>query len=203
MDIELNFINQSNDANNSEVVIFQRNVATTFEEIAVAWKVIKNCGRGWTHRFTYPMDFYVAARDSWGNVSDMKLAVNGNKWDVVKAQSGDILSLDSTFGGANEVEVKNCLAAGSIDAQIYKNGKLLATKTGVSPQEKAVFEFEPYIWVGVVSQVEEGDIMNSAILTDINTKVSLLGITKADIVMTGGGIGSTATPFEFKLVPRS
>jgi hypothetical protein len=204
MDIEITFINNSYDANNSDVVIFQKNVATNFEEVAVAWTVIQNCGRNWSHRFTYPMDFYVGAQDSWGNVSDLQLAENGQKWNVVRSTSGDVLTLDSAPASSmTEIEVKNCLSMGSVDTQIYKSGKLLATKTGVSPQQKGVFEFKPTIWVGVVSEVEEGDIMNSAILSDINTEISLLGITKANLIMTGGGVGSTAIPFKFTLVPTA
>jgi hypothetical protein len=204
MDIEITFINNSYDENNSNVVIFQKNVATNFEEIAVAWRVIENCGRNWSHKFTYPMNFYVGAMDSWGNVSNLQAAVNGQKWDVVRSTSGDILTLDPNPASSfTEVEIKNCLSMGSVDAQIYKDGKLLATKTGVSPQQKAVFEFKPTIWVGVVSEIEEGDIMNSAILSDINTEISLLGITKANLVMTGGGVGSSATPFTFTLVPTA
>lgn len=204
MDIEITFINQSADANNSEVVIFQKNVATNFEEIAVAWRVIKNCGLNWTHKFAYPMNFYVGAADSYGNCSDLVLAQNGQKWDVVYSTSGDVLQLDAEGASSlTEVEVKNTLSTGSVDAQIYKDGKLLATKTGVSPQQKAVFEFKPTIWVGVVSQVEEGDIMNSAILSDINTEISLLGITTANLIMTGGGTGPNATPFQFTLEPTS
>lgn len=204
MDIDITFINNSDDMNNSEVVIFQKNVATNFEEIAIAWQVIQNCGRNWTHEFTYPMDFYVAAADSYNNISDKQAAVNGQKWDVVYSTSGDVLQLDTTpASSTSEVEVKNTLTTGSVDAQIYKSGKLLASKTGVSPQQKAVFEFKPTIWVGVVSQVEEGDVMNSAILSDINTEISLLGITSANLIMTGGGTGPNATPFQFTLVPTS
>src|SRR5258708_23979581 len=40
MGVQLNFVNQSNDANNSQIVIFQKNVASDFEEQAVAWRVI-------------------------------------------------------------------------------------------------------------------------------------------------------------------
>jgi hypothetical protein len=204
MDIEITLINQSYSANNSSVVIFQKNVATNFEEIAVAWKVIENTGRNWSHKLIYLMDFYVAAADSWGNAADPQLAANGQKWDVVRSTSGDVLTLDSnSASGMNEVEIKNVLPMGSIDAQIYRNGKLLATKTGVSPQQKAVFEFKPTIWVGIVSEIQEGDIMNSAILSNINTEISLLGITKADLIITGGGAGSTAVPYKFTLVPTA
>ena len=44
--IQLNLINNSNDTNNSQIVIFQKNVATSFNEIAVAWQVIQDCGQG-------------------------------------------------------------------------------------------------------------------------------------------------------------
>ncbi len=202
--IEITFVNLSEDMNNSEVVIFQKNVATNFEEIAVAWRVIKNCGRNWTNTFSYPMNFDVAAKDSFGNVSNLQAAQNGQKWDVVYSPSGDVLQLDTDPAASlTEVEVKNTLSSGSIDAQIYKDGLLLSTKTGVSPQQKAVFEFKPTIWVGVVSQVVQGAVMNSAILSDINTEISLLGINSANLIMTGGGTGASATPFQFHLEPTS
>jgi len=204
MDIEITFINNSNDMNNSEVVIFQKNVATNFESTAIAWKVIKNCGRNWSHKFTYPMSFDVAAADSYGNISDQQAAENGQKWDVVRSYSGDILQLDSESASSqNEIEVKNDLPMSAIDAQIYKSGSLLALKTGVAPSEKAVFEFKPEIYVGVNAQVEEGAVINSAILSDIDQKFSLLGITKANLIMTGGGTGATATPFKFELIPTA
>ena len=41
--------------------------------------------------------------------------------------------------------------------------------------------------------------MNSAILGDINTEISLLGISRADIVMRGGGAGAGSTPLSFTL----
>jgi hypothetical protein len=36
-------------------------------------------------------------------------------------------------------------------------------------------------------------------MSQINTEISLLGISSADIVMTGGGPGSSSTPFTFSL----
>ncbi len=65
MDIQLNFVNESNDANNSSIVIFQKNVATDFDELAIAWQVIKNCGQGDNHPFAFPMTMEVGASDSW------------------------------------------------------------------------------------------------------------------------------------------
>ncbi len=198
--IKLNFINKSGDTNNSSVVIFQQNVAEDFGEIAIAWKVIKNCGRLDNHPFTYPMLFNVSASDSYGNNTPQLTAANGEAFDMIKDTSGDILQLSSTPAtSANEVEVRNNLSSGAMNANCYRDGKILATKTGLAPGQKAVFEFQPKIYIGVVSQVEEGDVMNSAIISQVNSQINLFGITSADIVMTGGGPGASSTPFNFTL----
>ena len=197
-DIKLNFINASNDANNSKVVIFQKNEAASFDELAVAWKVIENCGKDWCHPFTYPMEMFVAARDSFGNLSTQIPATNGQLFSVLEDQSGDTLQLTGQCN-AREVDVENARVTGSIDAQIYKDGRLLATKTGIAPKQMAAFQFKPIIYIGVASQIEEGEVMNSAILSKINDAIPLLGIKSADLVMKGGGSGPGATAFTFQL----
>jgi len=199
-DIELNFINRSGDINNSKIVMFQKNVATGFDEISIAWKVIENCGRLDNHPFTYPMEFQVSSADSYGNYTPKLTAYNGQSYEMVKDNSGDVLQLGSLpSSSAEEVEVQNNLSTSSIDANIYKDGKLLAAKTNLVPGQKAVFQFQPKLYIGVVSQVQEGKVMKSAIVQEINTGINLLGIVKADIVMTGGGKGSNALPFTFTL----
>jgi hypothetical protein len=198
-DIRLNLINRSNDRNNSSIVIFQKNEATSFGELAVAWQVVNNLGQGWNHPFVYPMEMSVSASDSWGNYSPQKSAVNGQQFQVVRDPSGDILKYASQSSSQNEVEVLNALDKGAINANVYRDGKLLATKTSVAPGQKAVFQFRPTIWIGVVSQIEQGELINTAILQQVNTELSLFGIASADILMTGGGPGPSSTAFEFTL----
>ncbi|MCG6902654.1 MAG: hypothetical protein LJE68_08235 [Rhodobacter sp.] len=199
-DIKLNFVNLSYDTNNSSIVIFQQNIAEDFGDTAVAWKVIENCGRQDNHPFLFPLQFQVAAKDAWGNITPQMPAYDGSAYEMIRDYSGDVL-VQASFQARSptEVEVLNNLEQGSIDACCYKNGKLLATKLSLSPGQKAVFAFHPRIYIGVVSQVSEGDIMNSAIIQQVNTAINLLGIRSADIVMTGGGAGPNSTPFEFRL----
>ncbi|WP_442265505.1 hypothetical protein ACSIGC_14535 [Tenacibaculum sp. ZS6-P6] len=198
--ISLNFINKSNNTNNSQVVIFQNNIAQNFDEIAIAWKVIKNCDRLNNHPFIFPLKFNISVSDSYGNYTPKLQAFNGQAFEMIKDTSGDILRLSSTpVVNTNEVEILNNLANGSIDVNCYKDGKLLAKKTGVAPGQKAVFEFRPIIYIGVVSQVEEGEIMNSEMISQITTSINLFGITSANIVMTGAGPDNNATPFNFHL----
>lgn len=197
--IKLNFINLSNDVNNSEVVIFAKNAATSFDELAIAWTVIKNCGQGDNHPFTYPMTQTISASDSWGNYTAQQNAPLGQRFAMVLASSGDQLVSQGPATSPQQIELLNGLSRGSVNAQIYKDGRLFAIKTDLAPQQKAVFTFKPTIWIGVASQVEPGDVIDSAILSEINTEISLLGIVSTDIVMTGGGTGPNATPFAFTL----
>ncbi len=52
MDIHLTYVNQSDDVNATEVVVFARNPGS-MNELPVAWLVIQQCGRGDSHPFVY------------------------------------------------------------------------------------------------------------------------------------------------------
>lgn len=197
--IKLNFINKSNDVNNSSVVIFQKNSSVSASEETVAWTVIQNCGPLENHPFTISDVFQISAGDSYGNYSPRLDGRAGDLFAMLHTPSGDTLQLfgNATFPG--EIQLVNNLTMGAISANVYRDGKLLATKTGMAPGQLAGFQFTPTIYIGVVSQIEEGQVMDSAIISQINTELSLLGIASADIVMTGGGPGPSSTPFEFTL----
>ncbi|MDR6408163.1 hypothetical protein [Paraburkholderia terricola] len=199
MDIQLNFINLSNDVNNSQVVIFQKNVSTDFDELAIAWKVISNCGRGDNHPFVFPMQTTLTASDANGNYMPRRPAQNGQMFSVTRAASGNVLGVAGAASSSREIQLRNDLRSGAITAGVFKDNRLLAHKTGIVPGQKAVFEFKPTLWIGTASQIEQGTVMNSAVLSDINTELSLLGIARCDIVMTGGGGGTTAVPYQFRL----
>ncbi|MDR0205431.1 MAG: hypothetical protein LBJ40_25135 [Delftia acidovorans] len=199
MGVQLNFVNQSNDANKSQIVIFQKNVASDFEELAVAWRVIKYCGQGDNHPFTFPLGLQVGASDSYGNHTPQLEAQFGQQFQLSLSSSGDRLAPAGYGASSNEVQVINALPRGAINASCYKDGRLLAVKTAIAPQQKAVFGFKPSIWIGAASQIEQGQVMNSAILADMHTEISLLGISRADIVMRGGGAGTGSTPLSFTL----
>jgi len=198
--IKLNFINHSNESSNANIVLFQKNIANNVEELAIAWKVIKNCNPGWHHPFEFPLDIYINLCDAWGNELNTPCkAEHGQLFHAINDVSGTQIKYIGTASSANEVHLVNNLESGSIDANIYKDGKLLASNRNVNPGQKAVFQFKPTLWLGVAPQVEEGQVMNSAILSNINTEISLQGIQSADIIMTGGGPGRRSSPFTFDL----
>ncbi len=193
----LGFINDSNDKNNSEIVIFQETAPAG--DTVVAWLVIQNCGRGDNHPFAYSSDIAVGASDSYGNFTPRFPAEPGQVWELVRKTSGDQLQLSSQTAPPGAYGVSNALASGAVGARIYRNDKLYTVWDGIQPHQTAVFEFKPTIFIGAVSQVEEGQVLNAALLSQISTEISLIGIASADIVMTGGGSGPDAKPFVFTL----
>ena len=199
MDIKLNFINKSNDKSNSDVVIFQKNQNTDFDEVAVAWRVIQNCGFNSRHPFIYPMTMQIAAGDSYGNETLPEDAQNGQLFHMIKDGTGDVVEVVGQSTNPTEVQFKNDLEIGAVSGRIYKDGRLLAIKNTIVPQQKAVFQFLPKLFIGTISEIHEGDEMNSAVVADLNTELDLVGIISADIVMRGGGPGANSTAITFTL----
>lgn len=199
-EIDLNFINRSKAGNTTEVVIFQRNYATTFSRITeVAWKVIKYCGYDNHHPFTYQLGIDIRVCDSYGNFTEKRSAEPGQMYAVKNTFAGKKLYLKGNSPSAKEIQVVNSFTEGAINVMAYRGDKLLALKKGVVPGQKAVFDFEPAIFINVASEIEEGTLLNSAVISQENTEISLVGIESADIIMTGGGSGDKAEPYQFEL----
>jgi len=196
--IWLNLINNSSDRNNDGIVIFQKNEATA-TETPVAWRVIHNLGSGWSHPFTYPVAMAVAASDGQGNYSLQLPAATGQQYQLVTTDSGDVLEHSGPAANEEEIIIYNALATGIINVHVYRDGKLLALKKNVEPGQPAVFQFKPTLWIGVAHAVTEGALIDSAFTSQVHTQLSLSGISSADIIMTGGGLGPDTTPVSFSL----
>lgn len=195
--VKLKLVNRSNNPNRQSFVIFQKNLAADFTELSVAWKVIQFLGVGNYHPFEYTYDLYISGSDSYGNYTYPMDAQSGLMYKMMTDPSGDQLVQSGAASNNNEIEILNALPQGAINANCFRSGRLLATKTAIAPGEKAVFQFDPTLIIGAVTQIQEGQIMNSAIVSNINTEISLLGIASADIVVSGGGIGTSATELKF------
>lgn len=187
MDIQLNLINNSMDANNAQIVIFQKNAAAGVDDIAVAWLVIGDLAPGDHYPFVYPMETTLAANDSWGNSTPQVPAEDGQLFSVVRTDAGDTIKLQGRGTSALEVQCRNDLVQGAVTANQYKSGHLLMTRTGLAPGQVAAFRVAPTLFIAAMAQMQAGQVMDSAILSSVATELSLLGIQRADIVMTGGG----------------
>lgn len=198
--IQLQLINHSEDHNNMSYVIFQHNKAPGFTDTAVAWMVVRNLGIGDNHPFSFPGHLSVAASDAWGNYTPQLPAETGQMFQMVRTASGDQLIQKGNALNGSEIDMMNFLEQGSINAHCYRSGKKLYSYTGIPPKQRAAFQFDQTIFVAAFLGIEEGEIMDANLLSQLDaTAFSLLGIASADIVITGGGAGSSAQPFKFTL----
>ncbi len=199
MKVDLTFYNRSNDGNNSQVVLLQKNACLSLDYNTVAWKVITNCSTGSSHRFNYPFANQVSASDSWGNETRKLTAFPGERFAMEMIPSGSQLIPKGDASSSDEIQLINNLHCGAISANIYKDNRLIARHSTISPEQMASFRLEHYLYCGTASQIEEGAILDSAIITQINTQISLIGVASADLIMIGGGNDIMAKPFNFYL----
>jgi len=198
MEIKLTFINQSSDQNNVDVVFFQKNRAS-FNGEAVAWKVLKNNENGWGTQFNFSTDFLVSVQDSDGAPTPQLAATLGDKFVVEMNDSK--FSLMSAGKGSNpeQITIQNDTPNQTINALLYNEEQLIACQDGGAPGQTATFELNSFLWMGVCSNIDQGQIMSAAVVQDFNGKVLLDGVASADIVLYGGGSGPDKTPYRFDL----
>ncbi|MEW6343721.1 MAG: hypothetical protein AB1704_23940 [Pseudomonadota bacterium] len=207
MNIHLTFINRSNDCGGSEVVLFQRNVVPDLDELAIAWKVIRYCGRDCIHPFVFSTALEIALGDDHGNFSPRVAAQAGERFVVNAHPSGrgrlvpDAAGASGADGAGSgaDIQVVNRLPRGAVNVNAFSSGKLIAAKQAVAPGQKAEFRFTPALWIAVASQVQESRALSSAVMSSDSTLLQLGGIAAADIVMSGGGSDAQAQPFSFAL----
>lgn len=200
MDIQLRFVNKSLDGHQSEVLIFQKNLFPEMATLAMAWKVIRFCGYECYHPFSYPMDLEISVTDEHGNFTPRMAAKSGESLRLESlVQGGRWLRRAGKSATTTDLSVINAMGQGSVNVCAYRGGRLVGMHTAVAPGQHVVFRYQPVLWIGVASQVVQGSALDSAVVNSVNTELSLQGLVRADVVMSGGGSGEGAIPYEFSL----
>ncbi|PLR23924.1 hypothetical protein SGCZBJ_15215 [Caulobacter zeae] len=193
-EVKLNFVNRSNDAGNVHVLVFGQPPSPELDGIGQAWRVIDNCGPGWSHPFTWPVAVTLGVVDPNGNVSPQLDIADGQVAEVVAAPSGTLLRIAGQQGPSRAIALMNQLPQGFVAATVFRDGQPYA-RTSLAPHTTVTLAFKPTIWIGAAARTEASGGEAVSTLTEI----SLMGVASADIVMTGGGQGADARPFVFTL----
>lgn len=128
-----------------------------------------------------------------GNELNRIPAAAGQHVDVVDRPGGTTLVDAGTSDDPTAVEVTNTLPNGSINAHIYRCGRLLTAVPAVPPGSTATVSLNDSIWVGVLDTAEPGEAVDTAVVTEAE-EFSLDGLASADIALTGDG-----PPSQFRL----
>lgn len=193
---KLNFINRSNDYENLNVAIFQKPSIPTFDISVIAWKVINHCSPGGADSFVFELPMQISVGDSYKNFSPQVATFPGESFEIVEAPSGYTLKkMDTPANRPSAVQIHNNMSIAVSDINVYRSGMLLANKNILASGQMTSFDFLPHLFIGVVPNIAQGDVINQAIQDGIHEKIELEGLASADIVMQGGN----GEPFQFSL----
>lgn len=192
----LNFVNSAGPMGDCKVVLYQTNQKAEVQSV-IPWRVIRHCGFGWNHPFTYSDQIEVAISDDYGNYSPRIATTNGQIVAVEPTHIGRKLVVKPRQECSAQVKVINGLSQGAITVNIFRCGSLVARKTAVAPDQAAEFSFSKSLCVGKTTAALSQHVSVPFLISAEDTVLTLNGIDSADIIMTGGN--DAATPFAFDL----
>lgn len=169
-----------------DIVIFQKRKGAQATDKVIAWRVIKNLSNATVYPFSYTSKFNVSAIDAYDSQTPSFPATKGQRWDFVSENMIDTLKLSpSPASNGDAVEIFNAHPYGPTTGVILRDGKRLA-ETMIPPNQKASFEFEPRLFIGVVRNVREGSAIPEYLFQDhAFTGLDLNNLSSATIVMKG------------------
>ena len=186
-DINILYVNESNDEDNSSVLVFMKPSESNFAAQATAWQVINNIGYNCWHKFTYTLKTSIVALWDNGKSGTFPMDTSNGKTYALKETKGGF-SLDETDKtcGANEFDVINQVrTANGISVVAFKDGKPILTKNSIAKGEKAEFVFHPKLYFGLSSEYQVGDVVSSAVMSEEFKEVSLEGLKSLTVTMKG------------------
>ncbi|SHO58904.1 hypothetical protein [Vibrio quintilis] len=188
--IEITYINKSMNKDLPKIFVFTKNETPTFDALkeGVAWRVIPDIGRSSSSTFIFPVETCVGATWQNGQNKTQKLSsVIGKRYTISKDETGVVLAANGNASDTKSIDVNNDVnVPNGISAQLYKDGKLMMEKKIVGFGQKATFVLKPKLYWGLASEIEESQLLNSAVLnTDTFFEQDLEGVTKATVSLNG------------------
>ncbi len=185
--VDILFINKSNDEDNSNVLVFMKPTESNFAAQATAWQVIKDIGYNCWHKFSYTLDTSVIALWENGKSGTFPMSTtNGKNYALKQTKGGFTLEENGNGNAPNEFDVINKIATPhGISVVAFKDGNPILTKNTVSKGEKAEFVFHPKLYFGLSSEYEVGDIVSSSVMSEEFKEISLEGLKSITVTMTG------------------
>lgn len=198
--VKITYVNRSMNKDLPKIFVFTKNEVPTFDALkeGVAWKVIEDVGRESSCDFIFPITTEV--RSAWnGNSCKTKCLPSdiGSRYVVEKDDTGIVLSKSGNAGNVrsidvcNEVHVKN-----GVSVELYKDDRLMMCKNIVGFAQKATFVLHPKLYWGVASEIQEGEMLSSAVLdSDHFFEQNLEGVSSVVI----GLYGNAEAGYQFKI----
>ncbi len=185
-DIKITYTNKSMNRDLPTVFVFTKNEIPAFDVLkeGVAWRTIPNIGRGSSSSFVLPIFTEVVATWQDGiNKTQILPADIGKRYTVSQNETGIVLTANGNASDAESIDVNNdANIQDGVSASLYKDGKLMLTKSIAGYGQKATFVLKPKLYWGIASEIQESELINSAVLnTDSFFEQDLEGLTEVNI----------------------
>ncbi|WP_068475037.1 hypothetical protein [Saccharicrinis aurantiacus] len=189
-EIKITYTNKSMNKDLPTVFVFTKNEIPTFDALkeGVAWRIIPDIGRGSSSSFVFPISTEVGATWQEGvNKTQILLSDIGKRYTVSKNDTGIVLAQNGNASDTKSIEVNNdANIPDGVSASLYKDNKLMMTKKIVGYGQKATFVLKPKLYWGIASEIQEGELINSAVLnTDHFFEQDLEGVSEVNISLNG------------------
>ena len=189
-DIKITYTNKSMNKDLPTVFVFTKNETPTFDVLkeGVAWRTIPNIGRGSSSSFVFPVITEVGATWQGGmNKTQVLPSDIGKRYTVSQNDTGIVLAANGNASDTKSIDVNNnANIQDGVSASLYKDGKLMLTKKIVGYGQKATFVLKPKLYWGIASEIQESELINSAVLnTDSFFEQDLEGVTEVNISLNG------------------
>lgn len=198
--VKITYVNRSMNKDLPKIFVFTKNEVPTFDALkdGVAWKVIENVGRESSCEFVFPIETDVRA--AWnGNSCKTKYLPSdiGSRYVVVQDETGVVLQRDGNAGNVRSIDVCNDVhVKNGVSVELYKDQRLMMCKNIVGFGQKATFVIHPKLYWGVASEIQEGELLSSAVLeSDHFYEQTLEGVTEVII----GLYGNAQDGYQFKV----
>lgn len=198
--VQITYINKSMNKDLPKIFVFTKNETPTFDALkeGVAWKVIEDVGRESSCNFNFPIHTEVAAAWDGGTCLTKQMVSNiGSSYAVKKDDTGIVLTGNGNAGDTKSIDVVNEVHVDNgVSVQFFKEGKVMMTKDIVGYGQKATFVLHPKLYWGVASEIQEGELLSSAVLnSDKFHELNLENISKVTISLNG----NAKDGYEFKV----
>ncbi len=199
-DVKITYVNHSGNQDNPTVFLFTKNEVPTFDVLrdGVAWRTFERIGRGSSATAVFPINTEVSASWDGGCCRTALLTASiGGSYTVAKDSTGIVLTKEGNAGNTRSIDVVNGVQVdGGICVNLYKDGHIMMTKQIVAYDQKATFVLHPKLYWGLASEIQEGELLNSAVLDSASFyELDLEGLTE----VTVGLYGNAQDGYEFRV----
>lgn len=199
-EISFSIDNRSENVDPVHIVIFQKNGPLGNGSLPVALESYT------LHRFSkteFKIDPHLVITASLPDHKELRsIAVKLGQEVWVEGEKGKIkLSLAPvSHNPAGTVGVVNNSQNDDVSIDLCRGLHPLMRREGLIQTYAVVYNVVEDFWIGVTKELlPVGSVLSADVLAEVNTEISYLGISSATIVLTGGGSGPAAQPYEFVL----